>query len=104
MVATVNAGARITEGEVKSINQINVSPLSNSFSSGAKIFEDFPTLLYDGPFSDQVLNKASKLVKSADVKTREECRKIFASAIGADVNNVSYETDDKSKIPCYTFK
>lgn len=104
MVATVNAGAMITEGEVKSINQINVSPLSNSFSAGAEIFEDFPTLLYDGPFSDQVLNKASKLVKSADVKTREECRKIFASAIGADVNNVSYETDDKSKIPCYTFK
>lgn len=104
MVATVNAGAMITEGEVKSVNQINVSPLSNSFSAGAEIFEDFPTLLYDGPFSDQVLNKASKLVKSGDVKTREECRKIFASAIGADVNNVSYETDDKSKIPCYTFK
>lgn len=104
MVATVNAGAMITEGEVKSVNQINISPLSNSFSAGAEIFEDFPTLLYDGPFSDQVLNKASKLVKSADVKTREECRKIFASAIGADVNNVSYETDDKSKIPCYTFK
>lgn len=104
MVATVNAGAMITEGEVKSVNQINVYPLSNSFNAGAEIFEDFPTLLYDGPFSDQVLNKASKLVKSADVKTREECRKIFASAIGADVNNVSYETDDKSKIPCYTFK
>lgn len=104
MVATVNAGAMITEGEVKSVNQINISPLSNSFSAGAEIFEDFPTLLYDGPFSDQVLNKASKLVKSGDVKTREECRKIFASAIGADVNNVSYETDDKSKIPCYTFK
>ena len=104
MVATVNAGAMITEGEVKSVNQINISPLSNSFSAGAEIFEDFPTLLYDGPFSDQVLNKASKLVKSGDVKTREECRKIFASAIGTDVNNVSYETDDKSKIPCYTFK
>lgn len=104
MVATVNAGAMITEGEVKSVNQINISPLSNSFSAGTEIFEDFPTLLYDGPFSDQVLNKASKLVKSGDVKTREECRKIFASAIGADVNNVSYETDDKSKIPCYTFK
>lgn len=104
MVATVNAGAMITEGEVKSVNQINISPLSNSFSAGAEIFEDFPTLLYDGPFSDQVLNKASKLVKSGDVKTREECRKIFASAIGVDVNNVSYETDDKSKIPCYTFK
>lgn len=104
MVATVNAGAMITEGEVKSVNQINISPLSNSFSAGAEIFEDFPTLLYDGPFSDQVLNKASKLVKSGDVKTREECRKIFANAIGADVNNVSYETDDKSKIPCYTFK
>ncbi len=104
MVANVNSGAMITEGEVKSVNQINVTPLSNSFNTGAEIFEDFPTLLYDGPFSDQVLKKASKLVKSADVKTKEECRKVFANAIGASINNVSYETDDKSKIPCYTFK
>lgn len=104
MVSAVNSGATITNGEVKSSKEIDITPLSNSFGAGAKIFEDFPTLLYDGPFSDQVLNKASKLVKSADVKTKEECRKNFANALGVEIGNVSYETDDKSKLPCYTFK
>lgn len=104
MVATVNSGAMITDNEVKSTSKINVTPLANGFSTGAEIFEDFPTLLYDGPFSDQVLRKASRLVKSGEVKTQEECRQIFANALGIDIKNVSYETDDKSRIPCYTFK
>lgn len=104
MVSATNSGAMITENEIRSSGEINTTPLSNSFSSGAKVFENFPTLLYDGPYSDQVLNKSSQLIKSADVKTRDECRQIFADALGVSVNNVSYETDDKSRIPCYTFK
>lgn len=104
MVATMNAGAKITENQVKSGGEINVFALSNSFSREAKTFDDFPTLLYDGPFSDQVLNRNSKLVSESEVYTKEECREIAAKAIDANINAVSYETDDKSKIPCFTFK
>lgn len=104
MVATVNAGAKITDNQVGKAGEINVSALSNSFSTGAKTFDDFPTLIYDGPFSDQVLGRNSKLVSQSEVYTKEECREIAAKALGANINAVSYETDDKSKIPCFTFK
>lgn len=104
MVATVNAGAKITDNQVGKAGEINVSALSNSFSTGAKTFDDFPTLIYDGPFSDQMLGRNSKLVSQSEVYTKEECREIAAKALGANINAVSYETDDKSKIPCFTFK
>lgn len=104
MVNTVNSGAMITDSQVTSGGEINVSALSNGFSQGAKTFEDFPTLIYDGPFSDQILNKSSKLVSSADVYTKEQCKAIAAKALGVSTNNITFETDDKSRLPCYTFK
>lgn len=103
LMATVNAGAKITDNQVKGQGEINVSALSNNFSQGAKTFDDFPTLLYDGPFSDQILNRNSSLVSNSEVYTKEECRKAAANALDTNINAVNYETDDKSRIPCYTF-
>ncbi|MBQ7203187.1 MAG: germination protein YpeB [Eubacterium sp.] len=104
MVRLSQSGARITDGAVKSNETISVKSLSADFSNGAKSFESFPTLLYDGPFSDGVLNKKSKLVSHSEVKTKDECKDIAASALGVDSNKVIYSTDSKGKLPCYSFK
>lgn len=103
MVRIVENGARITEGEVSNDSEIKVTSLSNSFSESAKTFESFPTLLYDGPFSDQVLNKSSQLVKNSDVKTKDECKKIVADCLDVSINKVNFEADEQSILPCYTF-
>ena len=104
MLKTAQAGGKITSGEVKSAVEVPSSALSNSFSQSAKTFESFPTLLYDGPFSDQLLNKKSKLVSSSPVLSKEECRDIVCDSLGVSQNQVLYDSDDKSKLPCYTFK
>lgn len=104
MVKIVEAGGKITNGEVSNTKEINVSALSNSFSVSATTFEDFPTLLYDGPFSDQVLNKKSQLVSKAPVTDKESALKIAAKALGVNSDKVSYSEDEQSKIPCYTFQ
>jgi germination protein YpeB len=104
MVALSQSGAKITEGGVKNGEFISTKVLDTSFSEGAKAFESFPTLLYDGPFADQVLNKKSKLVTNSDVLTRDECRDIAAHALDVSSKRVVYAEDDQSKLPCYTFK
>ncbi len=103
MVSLVEAGGRITENEVKSDSPVSVSTLSNDFSMSAKTFEDFPTLLYDGPFSDQVLNKSSQMVKDAKIYTREGCIKVAANALDVPVNKISYSSDEQGSMPCYSF-
>lgn len=103
MVSIVEAGGRITDNEVKSDEPIATSSLSNDFSVSAKAFNDFPTLLYDGPFSDQVLNKESQLIKNADVINKNECKKIAARALDTTTDKLSYEGDEQGSIPCYTF-
>lgn len=103
MVSIVDGGARIVEGEVSSSGEIDVSSLSNGFSKSANTFKDFPTLLYDGPFSDQVLDKHSEMVKNSSVRSKNECRDIAANALGVKRMNMNFEADEQSKIPCYTF-
>ena len=103
MIRVAQAGGKITEGEIKNNSSLPSSALSNSFSRSAKAFENFPTLLYDGPFSEQVLNKKSKYISNKKVFTREECKKIAAKALGVNPSAVSFEGDDKSKLPCFTF-
>lgn len=104
MVSSVSNGAKIIDYEVKAVKKTNTNALTNNFSQSAKTFEDFPTLIYDGPFSDQVINKNSKLVSGKRVYSKEECRKIAAKALNLSIKNIITETDDQSKIPCYTFK
>lgn len=104
MVKTVEAGGKITEGEINNTKAINLSSLSNNFSVSAKTFESFPTLLYDGPFSDQILNKKSKLVSQAKVTDKETCKNLVAKYLGVSSNKVNFEADEQSTMPCYTFK
>ncbi len=104
MMRSVSSGAKITDGGVKSRTSVSVTPLSNSFSESAKSFESFPTLIYDGPFSDRVLNKKSKLVSNAEIKTREECKTIAAKALDINENKLSFDADERSSLPCYSFK
>lgn len=104
MVQLTAAGARITDGAVKNAADVNVGALDNSFSAGVKEFESFPTLLYDGPFSDRVLNKKSVMLEAEDVRSKEECLTIAAKALGVPESKVRLETDEQSLLPCFTYK
>ena len=104
MMKKSQSGALITEGAVKSNTKLNAGALDVDFSNGAKTFESFPTLLYDGPFADQVLNKKPKLLAKAQAKTKDECRSIAAKTLGVSKKRVVFAETDKSLIPCYTFR
>lgn len=104
MVQLVAAGARITDGAVRNAADVNVGALDNSFSAGVKTFESFPTLLYDGPFSDRVLNKKSALLEEAPVKSKEECLTIAARALHVPESKIRLDSDEQSLLPCFTYK
>ena len=103
MIRISQTGAKITEGEIKNDLKGSKNVLSNSFSVNAKTFESFPTLLYDGPFSDRVLNKKSKYISSKKAFSRDKCKQIAADCLNTDKAFVSFQSDDKSRLPCYTF-
>lgn len=103
MVSICNNGGRITASNVKNDSNVKVSALSNDMTSAEKAFKDYPTLLYDGPFADAVLNRNSAMIKNADEYTKEEAQDIAAYALGCSNSEINFETEEDGNIPCYVF-
>lgn len=105
MIGVIEAGGRITDNQVISkLDYKDTSALSNSFTASENTFDNYPTLLYDGPFSDQKLNKQSVFLTGTEILPEEKCRRIAADALSTSVSNIKLSTDLDSTIPCYNFK
>lgn len=98
------SGAKITEGKVKNEHAPIATPLSLQFSESAKTFESFPTLLYDGPYSDQVLQKKSTMLSTAPVTAKEACTARAADCLQVPKQKIIFAENESSRLPCYTFK
>ena len=66
-------------------------------------FENYPKLIYDGPFSDNILEKDPELLKGKEEVSREKALEKCILTLGIrseDVPNLSYEY---GKMPSYRF-
>ncbi|MBQ1375585.1 MAG: germination protein YpeB [Clostridia bacterium] len=66
-------------------------------------FADYPTLIYDGPFSDHLADSASVMLDAAADVDMETARQTAASAMGTDVSAVEYRGECEGRIPAYCF-
>ena len=82
----------------------NESSVSNNFQSIEKQIVQYPTLIYDGPFSDNNLEINPKINSAKDV-TVNEAENVVKKAIGNDkIASIERQGDVNSqKIPCYSF-
>lgn len=103
MVSICNNGGLITASNVKNEENISVNSLTNDMTTAETAFKDYPTLLYDGPFADAVLNRESEMLKNSESYSREDARDIAAEAIGCSVDQVNFEIEEDGLIPCYVF-
>lgn len=103
MVSICNSGGRITASNVKNKNNISISSLSNDMTTAEESFKDYPTLLYDGPFADAVLNREPEMLKNAEEYSKEEARDAAAYAMGCAVDQVNFDSEEDGIIPCYVF-
>ena len=79
-----------------------------SFMDTAADAEDsmtnFPTLIYDGPFSDNILSKESELLKSAEPVSPETARAKLCEYLGAQDSDVIGDGETDGRIAAYTFR
>lgn len=105
MVNKCVLGAKITENEIKNKDtNKKMSNFSINFDEAEKSFKSYPTLLYDGPFADAVLNRESQMIKNAKGKSKEECKEIAANILKTDTSKIAFIDEDYGKIPTFNFK
>ncbi len=75
---------------------------SESFTDIQQTMGDYPTLLYDGPFADAVINKKAHGIKGDEITVRE-ARKKAAEYLECEEGGLKKEADTEGAIELYCF-
>lgn len=94
--------------EIKSTLTLSKSTDTNSFSQGIDDAEqaltDVPTLIYDGPFSDHLLQDDAKFLKGLNNTTQDEALEIAKKICVNEKESLHFAYNEDSNIPCYVFQ
>lgn len=76
----------------------------DSISDAEMTFENYPTLIYDGPFSDNILTKESEILRNSKEISKEQAKEIAADTLGVDKKFLVEENDTEGKTASYCFR
>lgn len=91
----------VNEIEGKIENTLSEKNLGSALSELESNLSDYPTLIYDGPYSDHILNKTPLMTENAVEVSKESALETAATAAGSD--KLSYTGMQNGKIDCYRF-
>ena len=77
--------------------------VTEGFEDFEEGFDSYPRLVYDGPFSDHIMEKTPLMTKNAAEVSREKARLRAASALGVKEEELTEVIEEGGKMPSYTF-
>lgn len=83
---------------------IDMRTFNQGFDDTEQSLTDLPTLIYDGPFSDHLLQNEAKFLKGQQTVSRDEAKKIAEKLCENEKDSITYAYDEDSDIPCYVFE
>ncbi|MEE0252050.1 MAG: germination protein YpeB [Acutalibacteraceae bacterium] len=78
-------------------------PFEDYFLSTAEEFANYPTLIYDGPFSDHMTQKTSEMTSKAQTISVDEAKQMAAQYLYVDPNTLTHTNDTEGNLPTYNF-
>ena len=83
-------------------NSLETAVVDETFMGSLNVLEesiiDYPTLLYDGPYADNIYSKTSYLVENSKPIGEETALTIAANALGIDKSELKIDNYDNGKI------
>ena len=94
---TVSTLSKITD-----MGDLSIS-YSNAMTDAEKSFSDYPTLIYDGPFADNIIKKESAFLKDKEEISSAEAKKLASLFSGIEENRLIESEAEKGRIEAYVF-
>ncbi|MCQ2454810.1 MAG: germination protein YpeB [Clostridia bacterium] len=82
---------------------VDKNSLADSLDNLEEDLSDYPVLIYDGPFSDHILEKEPLMLKNQKLFSKQECRKKAEKTFGLKENSLQFDGIEDGKIECYRF-
>ncbi|MFT3950681.1 MAG: germination protein YpeB [Oscillospiraceae bacterium] len=77
--------------------------VSDGFTDFEEGFDDYPSLIYDGPFSDNILEKEPEMLKGQAEVTQDAAAQVAAKALNIAATDLTAQSAEAGKMPSYTF-
>lgn len=90
----------VTFADAAQAAEMETPSVNDGFHEMEEGFEDYPTLIYDGPFSDHIQQQKPKLLEGKAPITAEEATKIASKWYGKALDSPE---ETAGNLPCYTF-
>lgn len=91
-----------TNGFLAGINNDGIG-ISGGFEEVENGFEEYPTLIYDGPYSDNLINKESVMLKNIPNVSSEAAKSVAAKVFGVSAEEINGAGESNGAIPSYYF-
>lgn len=117
----VSAGEEISADEYKSIQNLqkyagklkeslkdanmdaDVEQINPTFNTAAEDFTNYPSLIYDGPFSDHVGQRKPKLLEGKKKVLQGNAQNVAAEFLGVQASQLAHTQDTEGGLPTYNF-
>lgn len=94
---------RITS-ELSNVEGLSALPtLDDDFDEAAEAFAQFPTLLYDGPFSDHIQRREPLFLQNEREISREEAAEKAAAFLNCPSDELEFKGEGGSQLPVFSF-
>ncbi len=77
--------------------------IDSAFGDAEQTLTDYPTLIYDGPFSDHILNQSPKTLEGESDVSKEKALEIASDFIGIDKSTLRFDSETNGVIETYNF-
>lgn len=77
--------------------------VTEGFEDFEEGFDSYPTLIYDGPFSDHILEKNPKMTSGAEEVTQEKALERCTLALGINSTEFTQVNEEAGKMPSWVF-
>ncbi|MEF9983314.1 MAG: germination protein YpeB [Oscillospiraceae bacterium] len=84
-------------------NPKNANALKSQVVEMEEGLKSFPSLIYDGPFSDHIISRTPSLTEDKVEITVEQAKVAAAGAAQVSIDKIQYTQDEKSNMPSYCF-
>ena len=91
-----------TLGKLQEKGDLSIS-YADTVSDAEGTFSDYPTLIYDGPFSDNITDKESEMLKNEEEISENEAKKRASKYSSIEENKLIRQEDEKGKIAAYVY-
>lgn len=88
---------------MSSSDKVSSVSIGDGFEDFQQMFSSYPKLIYDGPFSDHILDKNPEKLVGLDEVSKEIAKQKASLVSGIDINKLKDDTDEYGKMPSYCF-